>query len=112
MGSHARSITTSSAATPRLGASSSRRGRRWWWFVAAGAAIIYLPGWVTLERLTFRQNQLEQTLVRLAQENRVLAEERHQLLTSPQYVEAVARRQLRATRKGEMVLRIEPPATR
>ena len=90
----------------------SRRNRRWWWVAAGAAAVIYLPGWITLQRLALRRGQLNGELTRLARENQTLAEERHQLLTNPRYVEAVARRQLRATRKGELVLKMEPqPAT-
>ena len=81
---------------------------RRWWVVPAVAAMIYLPGLITLQRLALRRGQLTDELARLARENQTLAEERHQLLTNPRYVEAVARRQLRATRKGELVLKLEP----
>lgn len=83
--------------------------RRWRWrWAVVLVALIYLPGWITLQRLHLRRSQLAQELAQLAQDNRRLAEERHQLLTDPSYVEAVARRQLRATRKGETVLKMEP----
>ena len=88
-------------------ASASVTWRRWWW-VAVLLVVIYLPGWVALQRLHLRRSQLAQELAQTTQENRRLAEERHQLLTNPNYVEAVARRQLRATRKGETVLKMEP----
>ena len=86
----------------------TQRHRRWWGIAAACAVAIYLPGWMTLQRLAFRRGQLNDELTRLTRENQTLAEERHQLLTNPRYVEAVARRQLRATRKGELVLKLEP----
>ena len=82
--------------------------KRWWWAGLLTLGGIYLPGWITLQRLAIRRSQLAQALAQTAQENQRLAEERRQLLTNPSYVEAVARKQLRATRKGETVLKIEP----
>ena len=94
---------------PAPAASSwTHRWKRWWWVGVLGLGAIYLPGWLTLQRLHLRRSQLAQELAQMTQENQHLAEERHQLLTNPSYVEAIARRQLRATRKGETVLRMEP----
>ena len=85
-----------------------RRWKRWWWAGLLMFGCIYLPGWIALQRLAIRRSQLAQELAQTVRENQRLAEERRQLLTNPSYVEAVARRQLRATRKGETVLKIEP----
>ena len=93
---------------PAAASSWVRWWKRWWWVGLLTLGGIYLPGWITLQRLAMRRSQLAQELAQTAQENQRLAEERRQLLTNPSYVEAVARRQLRATRKGETVLKIEP----
>ena len=100
---------------PRATAASAgltRWWKRWGWAATVAAALIYLPGWVTLQRLSIRQSQLAHELDRLAQDNRRLVQERNQLLTNPQYVEAVARRQMKAARQGEMILKLEPAAAK
>ena len=97
----------------QAGGGKPRLGRWPKWVIVGGlAAVLYVPGGVQWQRLTMRRGQLDQDLARITQEMQHLTVERHQLLTNPQYVEAVARRQMRATRQGETVLKLEPQIVR
>ncbi|MBI4355397.1 MAG: septum formation initiator family protein [Candidatus Omnitrophica bacterium] len=79
--------------------------------MALGLLVIYLPGAIQLRTLQATQAELERELMRLAADNARLAHEQEQLLTNPDYMEKVAREQYHMAREGELILKLDEPAS-
>lgn len=69
--------------------------------------IIYLPGFSRLQQLKEENNSLEKRITELREKNKELEEKIHLLRTDPTYVEGVAREELKKTKKGEIVYKVE-----
>jgi len=69
------------------------------------AVVVYLPGFLRMNRLSVTLHSYRQQEVQLFEKNRLLREEIVALKTSPFLTEKLARRELGLIREGEWVVR-------
>ncbi|MCM8784095.1 MAG: septum formation initiator family protein [Candidatus Omnitrophica bacterium] len=68
--------------------------------------IIYLPGFVRIQRLYNHKKELEKEIKVLKNENRELKQEIHKLQYDTTYIEKVAREELKLGKDGEIIYKI------
>ncbi|MCM8793141.1 MAG: septum formation initiator family protein [Candidatus Omnitrophica bacterium] len=70
--------------------------------------IIYLPGFVKIERLSSHKKELESKIKRLREENEKMVQEIDRLHHDPAYIEKVAREELKMGKEGEIIYKVVP----
>ena len=78
-------------------------------FVAIAVIIlIFLPSFVKLQQLRYRDRILKEKIKTLEKNNNVLFTEKNRLENDSFYLEEVARQEMGVTRKGEIIYKIVP----
>jgi len=68
--------------------------------------IIYLPGFVKIQKLNHYKKELERKIKLLKEENKQLSEEIYKLQHDPLYIEKVAREELKLGKEGEIIYKV------
>lgn len=76
--------------------------------VVIAIAVIFLPGFIKVEKLFYRNKALEEQLNSLKKENKEMAQELYRLQHDPVYLEKVAREELRMGKEGEIIYKVSP----
>ena len=91
------------------------RSRRQTLILIVGLALcvagLLWPNWRRLRTLEARTTAMDADIARLEEHIAQLTTEREKLLSDPTYVERVARQEFHATRQGEILFKIQQPAT-
>ena len=78
-------------------------------FVAIAVIIlIFLPSFVKLQQLRYRDRLLKEKIKMLEKNNNVLLTDKNMLENDSFYLEEVARQEMGVTRKGEIIYKIVP----
>lgn len=77
-------------------------------FAVVAIMIIFLPGFVRVQKLLYRNRQLQEQIFSLKKENRELAQELYKLQHDPVYLEKVAREEMKLGRDGEIIYKVAP----
>ena len=78
-------------------------------FVAIAVIIlIFLPSFVKLQQLRYRDRILKEKIKMLEKNNNVLLTDKNMLENDSFYLEEVARQEMGVTRKGEIIYKIVP----
>ena len=70
--------------------------------------VVFLPSFTKMQDLKAKNRQYAQRIVDLEAKAKKLEEEKHLLLTDPDYVEKVGREKMGLIRQGETVYKIVP----
>ena len=76
----------------------------------AGLTVLLLPNWLRLRALKTRTRAVDADIARLAAMITQLNAEQQKLQSDPTYIERVARQEFRATRPGEILLKMDDAA--
>ncbi|MDD4202139.1 MAG: septum formation initiator family protein [Candidatus Omnitrophica bacterium] len=77
------------------------------WIVFLLFLSIYFPGFSRLQQLKEEKKDLAKQVEHLRLQNKLLKEQISKMETDPVYVEGVARENMKRTRKGEIVYKIQ-----
>jgi cell division protein FtsL len=77
-------------------------------FIVVLIAILFLPGFVKIQKLLYRNRELQAQIKNLKKENQQLAQEIYKLQHDPVYLEKVAREELRLGKDGEIIYKVVP----
>ena len=69
-------------------------------------AVIYIPGYLRIKRLSRENLELENKINEITQANVELSQEHDRLLNDPIYLEKIAREKLGVAREGEIIYKI------
>lgn len=86
---------------------------RLWMIVVGGLAVLFLPGFLHIQQLRERRQELQRDIERLQRENAQLRQETQLLKDDSLYIERVARKKLGVAREGEVIYRFNeetPPS--
>jgi len=67
--------------------------------------IVFLPSFAKYQELRYKNKKLEEEIISLKAETKILAEEKRRLETDITYIEKKARDKIGVVRKGEIVLK-------
>ena len=96
--------------TPHPHRKTPRRTFVIWALGCAGVSALLLPSWLKQRALAARTHAVVAEIAQLEEQIAQLAEEREKLQSDPTYLERIARQEFRATREGEILLKIEDAA--
>ena len=80
----------------------------WLFGVAVLVLVLFLPGYIRLQQLKYKNRDLEFKIRRLKIENALLGQELKKVESDPLYQEKIARDKMGVVRKGEIPVKIVP----